>query len=216
MKALLLRWVKRVLRDRSIVSYAQLGEDRILDHLFRHQDLGTYVDVGSNDPVVYSNTYKLYERGWSGVCIDANPSFASTHQKLRPRDRFIHSAVSQEKGQLRFKLNEDHRTSHVMEGDGGEGMLVPADTLSALLEKGGITGNFDLLNIDIEGHEMPALQSLDFQRFTPGVVLVEIHQLDFGKLAENEIYAFMRSKAYTMVACSLITAVFVREELASL
>lgn len=57
----------------SISSYSQFGEDRIIEAFFGTQGKGIYVDIGCNHPISYSNTWKLYLRGWNGVCVDPNP-----------------------------------------------------------------------------------------------------------------------------------------------
>lgn len=53
-------------------SYAQFGEDRVIDNLLGGIQQGFYVDIGCNMPIGCSNTWKLYLRGWGGIAIDGN------------------------------------------------------------------------------------------------------------------------------------------------
>src|SRR4051812_40394323 len=76
-------------------SYSQDGEDMLIWSLLRGTT-GTYIDVGAYHPVLYSNTYGLYRKGWKGIVIDANDRFRPLYRLLRPRDRFIHAAVGKE------------------------------------------------------------------------------------------------------------------------
>ncbi|MDH5790264.1 MAG: hypothetical protein OEZ27_06695, partial [Nitrospinota bacterium] len=53
------------------IFYSQFGEDIILKgFILRNINDGFYVDVGCYHPKKYSNTYKLYKRGWRGINID--------------------------------------------------------------------------------------------------------------------------------------------------
>ena len=51
---------------------------------------------------------------------------------------------------------------------------VPARTLTALLEKHGVT-EIDLLSLDVEGYELEVFGGLDFDRFAPRWILAEDH-----------------------------------------
>ena len=43
--------------------FAQGGEDIYIMHLLDRYKDGFYIDIGSNDPITYSNTFKLYLQG---------------------------------------------------------------------------------------------------------------------------------------------------------
>ena len=50
--------------------YSQEGEDIVIDRYFQHKAKGFYVEVGAHHPFRFSNTYRFYRRGWTGVCIE--------------------------------------------------------------------------------------------------------------------------------------------------
>ena len=50
-------------------SYAQEGEDLLLERILGKQGKGFYVDVGAHHPVRFSNTFLFYKRGWRGINI---------------------------------------------------------------------------------------------------------------------------------------------------
>lgn len=77
------RAVEKIIAPHGNVTYAQAGEDVILDFLINYQPSGFYVDVGCNHPLRGSNTYRFYRKGWRGICVDANPAFASMFAKKR-------------------------------------------------------------------------------------------------------------------------------------
>ena len=83
-----------------IVSYAQNGEDVVLNRVFRGQTGGFYIDVGANEPVTDSVTMLFYLRGWSGVNVEpalgvydrlaAHRRRTETTRERSARDRQLH------------------------------------------------------------------------------------------------------------------------------
>lgn len=73
--------------------YSQEGEERILERLFKGKTNGFYVDCGANHPIRYSNTYRLYRKGWRGIVIDALPGTEKIYSRIRPRDIVVESGV---------------------------------------------------------------------------------------------------------------------------
>ncbi len=65
MKSIIKTALKRLLK-RGIGS--QFGEDALLGKILPAH--GFYVDVGVYHPHLYSNTYALYKKGWSGIAIE--------------------------------------------------------------------------------------------------------------------------------------------------
>ena len=65
--------------------------------------------------------------------------------------------------------------------------------------------------IDVEGHELPVLQSLSFERYKPKVIVVELHEKKIESILENEIYQFIKSKKYSLFSWVLPSLIFVRD-----
>jgi hypothetical protein len=92
------RWFRTYARE----SYSQEGEDMLLERFLEHRHSGFYVDVGAHHPRRFSNTYRLYRRGWRGLNIDANPGSMALFRHVRPRDINIEAAVSSVPQQLTY------------------------------------------------------------------------------------------------------------------
>src|SRR5258706_16460712 len=77
-------------------SYSQSGEDIIITNLFTRLGIKnpSYLDIGANEPVAVSNTYRLYTRGSKGVCIEPNPVMYNKLKKKRKRDVCINAGVA--------------------------------------------------------------------------------------------------------------------------
>ena len=86
--------------------YSQEGEDLILSRIF-DKKVGFYVDIGAHHPFRYSNTYKLFQSGWSGINIDASPETINLFKRHRPKDINLNLGVSNCDGELEFYQFED-------------------------------------------------------------------------------------------------------------
>jgi hypothetical protein len=76
-------------------SYSQTGEDLLINSAFRflHISNPTYLDIGAYHPTHLSNTYRFYQQGSQGVCIESNPELAKRLRKKRPRDTVLEVAI---------------------------------------------------------------------------------------------------------------------------
>lgn len=53
--------------------YSQRGEDEFIVKHFAHRKPGFFADLGATDGSFMSNTRALYNCGWSGFCVEADP-----------------------------------------------------------------------------------------------------------------------------------------------
>ena len=69
----------------------------------------------------------------------------------------------------------------------------------------------DFLNIDIEGHELEVLKTVDFSYFAIKVICVEIISTSENiNKRENEIFKFLKKKGYKLKFKLGINYVFVK------
>lgn len=150
------------------ISFAQGGEDLAFLHL-ETKPTGFYIDIGAHHPNRFSVTRLLYDKGWSGIDVDANPDIASDFKKWRPRNSFLNFAVGDKAEYLftRFEepaistTNLDWKFKFQQEGNIVlDQITVPGITLKSLLELVPKGTELDLINLDIEGGDIDALSSL--------------------------------------------------------
>ncbi len=159
------------------------------------RDGGFFVEAGANDGFQQSNTYWLEKfRGWRGLLVEPMPELAAEARLNRPRSTVVEAALvpPDQTGTIRMRFGD--LTSSVAgtqpEGWGDQGLAfgwrdeyeldVPARTLSEILDEIGAP-EVDVLSLDIEGFEEPALRGLDLARHAPRHVLVEIHDRDVNR-----------------------------------
>ena len=92
----------------SRLSFSQFGEDLVLESLFELRGInkGFYVEVGAFDPLLLSNTYFFYKKGWRGICIEPNPISIEKMKSRRPGDIHLNLAVSNHPGKAQFLCDE--------------------------------------------------------------------------------------------------------------
>ena len=83
-------------------SYAQHGEDRLVELLLPN-GVNSFIDIGANDGVLFSNTYKFAKNGAQGLCVEPSKN---SYKKLRLNHLFhrnitcINTAISNTNGKI--------------------------------------------------------------------------------------------------------------------
>ncbi len=170
---------------------------------------GYYVDVGAYHPLKYSNTYSFYEKGWRGICVDPVPGRTHLFKKYRPRDIFLNHGVSESEKTLMYYMAEEPAyntfSEEIYENNVGifkQKKEVSTKPLRKILNQNLPKGcTIDFLSVDAEGFDLEVLQSNDWQRYRPRIVLLEeksVHSLN--DITSLEINAFMMQNNYLAVS----------------
>lgn len=85
-----------------------------------------------------------------------------------------------------------------------------AQTLTRLLDAHRAPENFDLLSVDVEGHDLKALRSLDLDRYRPRLIVVEIHGLQLDSAAAHPIVRHLAGHGYRLAGYLVWNAWFLR------
>jgi len=160
---------------------------------------GFFIECGANDGISQSNT-KMYEESfdWKGILIEASPSAYEICVKNRPGS-IVYNCCLVDSDDV--KEIEGDFDGHLMSSVNGERknstnlIKVPSRTLSSILNENSVE-EIDFFSLDVEGYEYNVLMGLDFDRWSPKFILVEItnnfdivHDLLISKnyeLIENE------------------------------
>lgn len=208
----------------SFKSYSQEGEDMILRRLFEKEQTGFYVDVGAHHPMRFSNTYYFYKKGWKGINIDAMPSSMKLFEKLRKRDINLEIPISNQKQILTYyAFNEPALNGFSKElserRDGQDNYFIQFTkdletlTLEEILDKNlPKDEQIDFLSIDVEGLDFMVLQSNNFDKYLPKVILIEILGSSILELESNEITKFLKQYGYIIYAKSVNTVIFINNK----
>lgn len=177
------------------MSYAQFGTDTVVARLFADDYIGTYMDIGAHHPIVMSNTYLFYTRGWRGVTVEPTLVNRDLHARLRPRDMQLRYAVSNRDGEADFyvctetsvsTIDQAEASLRVAAGQHAEVERVVTKTVRSIVQGLACHSHLgegriywfgkvpDLLSIDVEGHERAVLEGCPFDAgWLPKVVVLE-------------------------------------------
>jgi len=191
------RLIKK-LRDPAHLYYSQGGEDVLINRVFSGDQEGFYIDVGAHDPVHYSNTYRLYCRGWRGLCLEPNHSLHPRFKELRPRDHLIAVAAGKHDGTALFHLG--HHTVHSSlthsANRHGSSVEIPVRRLESLLDELMLHHRIDLLSVDTEGTEIEVLEGLNLSRYRPRLIVLEYNT---ASVINREAQSYLIHKGYQIL-----------------
>lgn len=199
--------------------FSQGGEDAILYGIFYNKikkgAKGFYVDIGAYHPFIHSNTYLFYLKGWRGVNIDANPGSMKEFKNKRPRDINLELGISDKNGYSTFYVLDEHSTMNSF----SEGNLQDHNMFQAVKQKERVQTRtlesvldeyaeefteIDFFSIDVEGFDQVVLESNNWTKYRPKVIVVEMNCSDLHDVMVHEITIFLYAKDYKIVAKNLI------------
>lgn len=166
----------------SFVSYAQNFEDVLLWRALKNVQSGFYIDVGAADPREGSVTQAFYERGWNGINVEPEPTYAERLKAERPRDVNLAIAAGSERGTTVFHriagtglstLNRETAELHSKSDfPSYEEMEVEVRTIFEIWTSNG-SPEVHFLKIDVEGAERNVLQGCCLDMLRPWIVVIE-------------------------------------------
>jgi FkbM family methyltransferase len=174
---------------------SQYGQDLFLEgflHFLPKKHKYIFIDIGAYDGLTLSNSFFLDSNDmWEGVCIEANPRVFTklVHNRIKPKalnfaisdsdgeaDFISNSGYSEMLSGLKAEFSSKHSKRIQFDNNhfGGDSKLisVPKKHFGNLLEQLEIQ-EVDLLMVDVEGGEYAIISSIDFDKVSISVILVE-------------------------------------------
>lgn len=168
-------------RKKAAFSFAQAGEDLVLQRIFLGCRKGCYVDVGAFHPYRFSNTYLFYLQGWRGINIEPRPGSKKIFDSVRPEDINLEIGVAGKSAEMDYRMFAENTLNRLqfdnLQHNGEETcevVKVRVEPLSAILQQHlGSTATIDFITIDTEGAELEVLLSNNWSDYRMKVVLLE-------------------------------------------
>jgi FkbM family methyltransferase len=219
----------QMIQDRATgLTFSQFGEDSVIFHLLVHHVKkiggGFYVDVGAFHPRLFSNTKILTLLGWTGINIDANADAIAAFRTERPNDINICCGVAAEPGELTYHRFEgaamntfSAETAEKWQRENGWKLIgketVQVRRLDAILaESLPPNQTIDYMNIDVEGMDASVVASIDFTKYKPTLLSVELFGVDKMALRDSPTVQRLRAHGYKLVAILLSTFIFIDQQ----
>jgi FkbM family methyltransferase len=188
--------------------------DRIVyDRFFGELDAGVLVEVGAARPDYLSVGAFFRAKGWHVLSIEPNPAYQQYYAKHgiqvlqyavdnRDEDDIDFTVVSGEKEKYRggtvtfeswssLKIKKEY--ADLKNDLAMHNIKVKVRKLNTILETHApYVKKIDLISIDIEGWELEALSSLNFELYKPSVLIVE------NLFQSSEYHKFMQDLGYVL------------------
>lgn len=207
---------------------SQYGEDGVLLTILEHLKVDykkiSYLELGTNDPIVLNNTYALYRLGARGILVEPNRKLKRVIELIRPEDKLINKAVSLDgKPTTFFELhaptlsttiiNKYDKKLEIDDLKTVEEYEVETITINDLFIEFGKTP--DVISIDVEDMDYPILNQIDFNANRPMMIIAEIASIMEGIDKEfvfedgKKIKTLLEKNNYLIVHENRINAVFI-------
>ncbi|WP_287061800.1 FkbM family methyltransferase [Algoriphagus sp.] len=205
----------------SFQSFSGEGEDMILRRIFYKKKKGFYIDIGAYHPKKSSNTYFFYKKGWRGINIDAMPGSMKLFNRLRKKDINLEIPLGTKGETVKYyefadKALNGFESSKLQEKNSSKSQnrlskihQLQSDSLNSILEQY-LPENqkIDFLSIDVEGQEFRILESFDFEKYKPNLILTEIWNYSMESQSNGKVDSLLKQKGYRPIAKTLNTVFY--------
>lgn len=177
------------IKSRFVPTFEMARHQWLMSHIKMKN--GVFLEAGANDGIIQSNTlYLERNEGWTGLLVEPLPDAAELCKARRSSPVEVAALVPPELSGQSIKMTHAHLMS-IVDAVGDEQYKkahlsearqhyseefyefeATGRTLTELLEKHRIT-HVDLLCLDLEGYEAPALRGLDLGKILPSFILIE-------------------------------------------
>ena len=166
-------------------SYAQHGEDKLVE-LLLPDGVNTFIDIGANDGVLFSNTYKFAKDGARGICLE--PS-RSSYFKLKLNHIFnfqtkcLRLAISHREEVMFLKEDGyENVLSNVYQNKANDNYPVKTTSLEELLNRFPKFRSPELVSIDVEGFEEKVIQGAGDSLLATKIIILEVDKSNLTNL----------------------------------
>lgn len=220
-----------ILLGKAKYSYSQFGEDLIVDSFFSmglQKSNPTYLDIGTNSPVVGNNTYIFYLRKCKGVCVEPDIHLYKKIIAKRPNDTVLNvgAGVNDIKEGVFYYFPEPYTGWNTFSKTEAEqkksqtGIAYKEDKVVPFVNINDIiSGHFDtcpdFVSVDVEGLDFEIIKSLDFDKYRPSVFCIETMEFNNMKLGKKntQVATYLEEKGYVAYADTYVNTIFVRKDL---
>ena len=192
-------------------SSSQTRQDIFVVYAMNGMQGGSYIDIGANDGVTYSNSYMLEKQfGWSGLLVEPLKWLMPKVYEHRGANNNILNACVYNRTYLSAFIEVAPSPSHVEMTGFGEDMFsgvrdtwshakrdwvpvdlptnpVPCFHAQTILDAYNIT-HVNYLSVDAEGADEAILRSIDWKRFSADIISFEWVEPDIYYRLEHMLY----------------------------
>ena len=214
-----------LIRHKALVKrkyYSQWGEDVEIFKYFKNKKKGNYLDIGCFHPIMYSNTYLLYQKGWRGINIDLNQTSIDLFNIMRPNDINLCRAIGSTKKFVKVFFDNHFSPVNTIDSEFYKKhkktffknkfkRLVKVESIKNIINKNKNNKFFDFINIDAEGMDFKILSKINLKSLKTSMVAIETHHFDGKKTKDYvKIINFLKKYKFKLIKKFGPTSLFVK------
>ncbi len=210
--------LRRIIYNKDLY-FSQYGQDKYILDYFDNKKEGFFIDIGAYNGVTFSNTLRMENLGWKGICIEPNPDMFKKVCRTRKCAKY-NVALDTENTKKEFTkitgycavlsgIKEEYCEKHIerikkeLEEVGGTMDTVDVKTMTfdTLMADFKDVSVIDYISIDTEGNEFKILKTIDFKKYDIKTVSVE------NNYSDPKLQEFMENAGYycaTKLGCDEI------------
>ena len=220
-------YFKYHLNKKHKVSYSQCGEDILMSCALT--ELGilkpTYLDIGTNHPILNNNTYLFYSRGARGICVEPDSELFRVIKRIRKYDTCLNAGIGpvDDENAVFYVMSskplgtflQSEANKYVNDRNYGKQEIrkvtkMPLVSINTVMAKY-FSPCAEIVSVDAEGYDLEIIASLDLQKYRPKVMCVEtLRYGNNGKVEkQNEIIKYLTERGYFLYADTYVNSIFV-------
>ena len=203
----------------------------IYEQYFGQKTDGLFIEFGAYDGEYASNTSGLADIGWEGYYIEPVPEFFLRCKERHANNKNItvsQYAIGSESRKIEINIGgplstiSDDMKENLENLDWAkniftqEKIIANQITLEKYLLEHEVKPNFELLVIDVEGHEWNTLHNFNIQKWRPQMVIIELHDQndDYPLIRENcnKIVLYFDENGYKVIFKDFTNTIYVKKD----
>lgn len=187
------------------MSYSQLNQDLNVLNFYNNKKNGFFIEIGASDGIELSNTYLLEKKyNWRGICVEPIPEKFNLLLQNRSKSYCCNKPIFSENEKI--VIFSIPKNKHMLSGineyidryksdfvDNVTQLTLKTITLNELLRNCGAPSFIEYLSLDTEGTELEILKSVDFTKYTFGLIDVEHNYVEPRR---SQMREFLTSNGY--------------------
>ena len=200
--------------------FGQFGEDKLLEQLLPEAH-GSYIDIGAGWPVIGSNTYKFYRKGWSGILVEPIATNYKLLRLFRRRDNVIRALVGSATHDVDFyeihpyvysTTQEEYAITAQTERNARLRRIIPMKVVALKdISPKILPSEPTFLTIDVEGADLNVLESNDWITIRPRVICVEEWDMNIEN-GDSLVKNYLETQGYLFVERVGLSSFFIEEQ----
>jgi len=151
------------------------------NYIWPFKKKGFYIDIGCYHPLKYSQTYKLYKFGWSGINLDISKESIDLFKRFRSRDKNLNIGISNKAGLENFYFTKKISTTNSLYNENLKESVnykkkfirkIQTQTIDQLFQENNIS-EVDFLKIDCEGMDLSIIKTINFSKYKVNFLSIE-------------------------------------------